>query len=391
MNQSVRRRWINWERIGVLMRKELTQVWREPRLRILLVGPPLLQLIIFGYAVNLDVEDVPLAWYDQDRSPVSRELLAAFAGSEYFRVVAAPTTGSEVEHLLDAGTVNAVISVPPDFSEDVKRGRTARLQVLIDGSNSNTASMVSAYIGGVVEGFARDLLGRQAQHRLVAMGRPVELRVPQVVLERRIWFNPELQSQDYFIPGVVVNIIGIVTVMLTALAIVRERELGTLEQLIVTPIRVVELMLGKTLPFALIGLLEVSLVVSAAVLVFDMPFRGSFLVLLTGAVLFLLTTLGTGLLISTLSGTQQQAMMASFFFFLPSFMLSGFAFPIRNMPVPIQYLTLANAVRHFLELSRGVFVQGVGWSVLWPQLLALLLIGLAMLGFAVLRFHKRLD
>lgn len=373
------------------MRKELTQVWREPRLRILLIGPPLLQLILFGYAVNLDVEDVPLAWYDQDRSFDSRDLLAAFAGSPYFRVVALPGTGLEVERLLDSGTVNAVIAVPPDFSEDVKRGRTARVQVLIDGSNSNTASVVSAYVGGVVEDFARDLLRRQAEHRLAAMAQPVEIAVPQVVLERRIWFNPELQSQDYFIPGVVVNIIGIVTVMLTALAIVRERELGTLEQLIVTPIRVVELMLGKTLPFALVGLLEVSLVVSAAILVFDMPFRGSFLVLLTGAVLFLLTTLGTGLLISTLSGTQQQAMMASFFFFLPSFMLSGFAFPVRNMPVPIRYLTLANAVRHFLEVSRGVLVQGVGWSVLWPQLVALLLIGLGMLTFAVLRFHKRLD
>ena len=214
---------------------------------------------------------------------------------------------------------------------------------------------------------------------------------PLLSAESRIWFNVDLKSQNYFVPGVLVNIIALVTIMLTAMAIVREKEIGTMEQLMVTPIRPVELMLGKTLPFAAVGLLEVLLVTGAALLIFRVPFRGSLLLLLGCAAAFLLTTLGSGLLISTVSATQQQAMMASFFFFMPAFMLSGFDFPIRNMPLVVQVLTYLNPVRYFMEIVRGIFLKGIGLTVLWPQVTALLVLGTALIGLSILRFHKRLD
>jgi ABC-2 type transport system permease protein len=206
-----------------------------------------------------------------------------------------------------------------------------------------------------------------------------------------VWFNPLLYSRDYFVPGVVVNIVALVTMMLTAMSIVREKEIGTMEQLMVTPIRPIELMVGKLLPFAAVGLVEVAFITIAAFVVFGVPFQGSPLVLLLGAALFILTTLGMGLFMSTISETQQQALMSSFFFFMPAFMLSGFAFPIRNMPVAVQYLTYLNPVRYMMEIVRGVFLKGIGVEVLWPQMLALLVYGVAILVFSALRFHKRLD
>ncbi len=240
--------------------------------------------------------------------------------------------------------------------------------------------------------YAARIQGEQPKVQLMASRpNPASLKVPLLSVQSRIWFNVDLRSQNYYVPGVVVNIIALVTLMLTAMAIVREKEIGTMEQLMVTPIRPIELILGKTLPFAAIGLLEVVLVTSAALLIFKIPFRGSVVLLLGCAAAFLLSSLGAGLLISTVSKTQQQAMMASFFFFMPAFMLSGFAFPIRNMPLAVQYLTYLNPVRYFMEIVRGIFLKGIGLAVLWPQIMALLLLGTALVGLSVLRFQKRLD
>ncbi|MEK7846186.1 MAG: ABC transporter permease, partial [Nitrospinota bacterium] len=216
-------------------------------------------------------------------------------------------------------------------------------------------------------------------------------QIPSLTVQSRIWFNPELISQDYFVPGIVVNIITMVTIMLTAMAIVREKEIGTMEQLMVTPIRPVELILGKTLPFVIVGLADVVLITVAALLIFNIPFRGSGILLMGCSILFLLTTLGVGLFISTVSQTQQQAMMSSFFFFMPTFMLSGFAFPIRNMPVIVQYLTYLNPVRYFIEITRGIFLKGSGINVLWQQMVALLIFGIIIMGLSVSRFRKRID
>ncbi|HPQ15106.1 MAG TPA: ABC transporter permease [Bryobacteraceae bacterium] len=384
-----------WRRIREIVRKEFRQTLREPRMRILLFLPPLVQLIVFGYAVNLDVDNARIAWMDQDRSPLSRELRASFEGSGHFEIRANPTSQAEAQLLLDEGKVQAVVAVLPGFHRDILRGETSSVQVLVDGTNSNTASIISSYAGQVVARFSSSMLARQQREKLVgrtaATGGPVGLGVPQVDVRSRVWFNPDLRSRNYFVPGVVVNIITLVTLMLTAMAIVREKEIGTMEQLMVTPIRPFELMLGKTLPFAAAGLFDVILITVAALLVFAIPFRGSVVLLLLCSCLFLLTTVGVGLFVSTISNTQQQALMASFFFFMPAFMLSGFAFPIRNMPLVVQWLSYANPMRYFIEIVRGVFLKGTGVETLWPQMTALLVYGGVIMSLSALRFHKRLD
>ncbi|PYV43472.1 MAG: ABC transporter permease [Acidobacteria bacterium] len=384
-----------WHRIREIVRKEFYQALREPRMRLLLVLPPVIQLIVFGYAVNLDVENSRVAWMDQDHTPASRELRAAFQGSRYFQITNTLTQESEGRQLLDQGKVQAMVRVLPGFSRDILGGQTAAVEILVEGSNSNTAAIVSSYATQVVSAYANQVLARQQAIRLVgastSAGIPISLRLPSLTVNSRVWFNPSLRSRNYFVPGVVVNIIALITIMLTAMSIVREKEIGTMEQLMVTPIRPVELVLGKVLPFALVGLLEVILVTAAALLVFRIPFRGSGFLLLGCSILFLLTTLGAGLFISTISQTQQQAMMASFLFFMPAFMLSGFTFPIHNMPVAVQYLTYANPLRYFVEIVRGIFLKGIGISILWPQMLTLTAIGLAVLGSSSLRFRKRLE
>ena len=263
----------------------------------------------------------------------------------------------------------------------------------MDGTNSNTASLVSNYAASVIAEFSGDLMREQQAVKIMARapGAAVSLAAPQVTARSRVWFNPDLYSRNYFIPGVIANIIMMVTLMLTALGIVREKEIGTMEQLMVTPMRPIELMLGKTLPFAIVGLLDVVLITGVALLVFHIPLHGSFLLLLLCASLFLMTSLGAGLFLSTISNTQQQAMMSSFFFSMPAFMLSGFAFPIRNMPVAVQYLTYLNPVRYFIEIVRGIFLKGAGVSVLWPQMLALTIYGTVVLGLSAARFRKKLD
>jgi ABC-2 type transport system permease protein len=381
------------ERLKEIIRKEFRQAFREPRMRTLLFLPPIIQLLVFGYAVNLDVDHSRMAWVDRDRTPESRELLAAFQGSGRFEVVATPENDREMQALLDSDRVDLIVSVLPNFARDIQRGRATSAQILINGTNSNTASIVSGYASSIVASYASRVMEEQGRARLMAQRAQtaVHFAVPQLNLQSRVWFNPDLRSRNYFVPGIVVNIITVVTLMLTAMAIVREKEIGTMEQLMVTPIRPIELMLGKTLPFALVGLVDVALVVTVALLLFHVPFRGSVLFLFASACLFLMTSLGAGLFISTISRTQQQAMMTTFLFFQPFFLLSGFAFPIRNMPEPIQYLTLLNPVRYFIEIVRGVFLKGSGPTVLWPQMLALGSFGVVILTLSAIRFHKRLD
>ena len=382
-----------WERIRVILRKEFIQALRDPRMRILLFLPPVIQLLVFGFAVNLDVDHARIAWMDMDRSPLSRELREQFTGSGRFDIVSLPENELDVQRALDQGDAEAVVRVLPGFERDVRRGRPQAVQVLLDGTNSNTASLVSSYAASIVAGFSSAVSVQQQNVRILARspGSAANTTFPQVTARTRVWFNPDLYSRNYFVPGVVANIIFMVTLMLTALAIVREKEIGTMEQLMVTPLRPLELMLGKTLPFAVVGLVDVVLITAVALLVFHIPFRGSPGLLLFCSALFLMTSLGAGLFLSTISQTQQQAMMANFFFSTPAFMLSGFAFPIRNMPVAVQYLTYLNPMRYFIEIVRGIFLKGVGVTVLWPQMAALAVYGVAALGLSVMRFHKTLD
>lgn len=367
------------DRIRVLMRKEFRQALREPRMRMLLIAPPLVQMVVFGFAVNLDVENAAIAWMDQDRTSWSREAEAAFEGSTRFTIVDRLDREAEIADVLDRGKAVAVVRVLPGFGARMARGGPPDVQILIDGADSNTAALVASYARGVL-----DRLGEERRRP------PGESRA-RLAPRARVWFNPELKSRNYFVPGVVVNIIALITVMLTALSIVREKEIGTMEQLMVTPIRPMELMLGKTIPFAAIGMFQLALLTTLAQLVFRVPFRGSYLLLAASAAVFLLTTLGAGLFISTISGTQQQAMMTFFLMFFPMFLLSGFTFPIRSMPLPIQYVTYLNPVRYFMEIVRGLFLKGVGLDVLWPQIAILGVIGVSVLGLSTLRFRKHLD
>ena len=410
------------QRLARIIRKEFIQVLRDPRMRGMLILPPLIQLLIFGYAVNLDVDNAKIAWMDQDRTPESRQLLSEFEGSGRFQIVAAPDSDAAMQRLMDRGQVNAVVRVLPGFARDIERGRTTSVQVLLDGTNSNTASLVSGYAAQTIGRYSSEVVGRQQRAAMIGLTAPaigstpagnestsserggnssssnlqppqasMAQPVPDIVSRSRVWFNPDLRSRNYFIPGVIVNIITIVTLSLTAMAIVREKEIGTMEQLMVTPIRPVELILGKTLPFVLVGFWDMLLVLGASLLLFHIPFRGSFGLLLLSTLLFLLTTLGAGLFISTVARTQQQAMMATGIFFQPFFMLSGFTFPIRNMPQVAQWLTYLNPVRFFMEIVRGVFLQGAGFQALWPQMAALAIFGVTILGLSISRFHKQLE
>ena len=370
------------ERILEMMRKEFRQAFRDPRARVVMIAPPIIQLLVFGFAVNLDVENIRTAWVDADCTPQSRQLRSEFEGSRYFHVLYEPQSQSEIDSLLDHGRVDLVVRVDKGFAADVLRGRTARVQILLDGTNSNTASIVA--------GYARRLLTQFASHVSSSFSN-LPPPASHLQLRPRIWFNANLRSRDYFIPGVIALVITVTTMILTALALVREKEIGTLEQLMVTPLRPVELMLGKTMPFALVGLFDVLLVTALALIVFRVPLRGEIALLFAGAALYVMTTLGIGLFISTVSQTQQQAMMLSFFFTFPIILLSGFAFPIANMPEVIRWLTYLNPMRYFLEIVRAVFLKGVGVAILWPQFAALAVLGVAILGVNSLRFRKRLE
>lgn len=362
----------SFERVFEIVRKEFLQVLRDPRLvRVILIAP-LLQLMMFGYAVSTDVRNVATFVVDHDHSQPSRDLVDAFTASGYFRVAGASARAADAVTWLDRGDAMAALVIPVGFAADLAIGR-ARVQLLLDGSDSNTATVARGYAESIVQNFGA---ARTSGATLA-----LELR-------ERAWFNPDLSSRDYNVPAVIGAIILLVALLLTSLAVVREREIGTLEQLMVSPLTAGELIMGKTLPFALISLLDLALVFALALWWFKVPFVGSVAVLLLASVLYLLGTLGTGLLISTVSRTQQEAFMTSFLVFMPLLLLSGFMFPVASMPEPFQWLTLANPLRHYLEIVRGVFLKGAGIQALWPQFLYLLAMGVGLLWFAASRFSK---
>jgi ABC-2 type transport system permease protein len=381
------------ERIFAIIRKELSQLFRNRRSRLFLFVPPMFQLIIFGYAVNLDVDNLRMGWMDMDQTPQSHDLLAAFQGSGRFLLTALPQSEKDIQDVLDRGKAQVIVRVLPGFGRDILLGRPTSAQILVDGTNSNTASLASAYTSQVVGAYSASVATPQLQSRMMAragMG-TMSMRVGRITDSARVWFNPDLRSRNYFVPGVICNLIMVVTVMLTAMAIVREKELGTMEQLMVTPIRPMELMIGKMVPAALVGMLDLFLMTTAALLIFSIPFRGNPFVLVLSAALFLLTSLGMGLFISTIASTQQQAIMSSSLIAIPTFMLSGFAYPIRNMPIAVQYFTYLNPLRYLIEIVRGIFLKGTGISVLWPQMLTLLVYGVVVMGLSASSFRKKLD
>ena len=372
-----------FERLKAMLIKEFIQVFRDPRMRIVLFVLPILQTVIFGYAVNMDVRNIPTAIFDRDNSRESRELTAIIASSGHFRITERIASAAEARRLLDRGTVRVVVVIEHDFSEQLRRGATTPVQLLLDGSDSNTAGVIMGYLARLANNYNSRL---QTDYAVRRLGQA--LRVGRVELASRAWFNANLESPPFYVPAVITNILFIITMLLSSMAIVREKEIGTIEQVIVTPIRKGEFILGKTIPFVLIGYIDVGLISLVSMLVFDVPMRGSWLLLFLATTLFLMSSLGIGLLISTVSQTQQQAMMSAFFIIFPAMLLSGFAFPINNMPLPAQWLTLLNPLRYYMVAIRGIFLKGVGIDILWPQLAALAAIGLVLLSVAVARFRK---
>ncbi|MBP7864806.1 MAG: ABC transporter permease [Acidobacteria bacterium] len=374
-----------WERIRHMIRKEFIQVLRDPRTRGVIFVLPIVQLLVFSYAVNTDVTHIALAVRDADGTAASRALVTRFTGSGYFDRVFDAADERDIQHAMDHGWVQATLDIPRGFGAELEGGRTAEVQFLLDGSDSNTS--------GIIQQYAIGILGVYNSEQLKLRIRRLTGEAPAggVELRARAFFNENLDSRNFFIPGVIALMITLVTLILTSLAVVREKEAGTMEQLMVTPIRPKEIIIGKTVPFAVIGFVDIILVTVVGVAWFGVPIRGNLLLLAGATVIYLLSTLGIGLFISTISGTQQQALMSTFFFFLPAIMLSGFMFPIANMPEAVQWITYANPMRYYLVIVRFIFLKGVGADLLWPYIAVLAGMGFATLGAAVLRFRKTLQ
>jgi ABC-2 type transport system permease protein len=373
---------VTWIRIRELVRKEFIILFRDVRNRRVLIVAPLIQLILFGYVVNYDIRDIRVAVIDHSRTNESRMLIDSLGGNKTFRVTYYPKDDRELENLLLEGSVDIGLKIAPDMASRIRKGQTSAVEVLADGSTSNMASIRISYTVLVLDRFntsmIRELYGQDLDYG------HIDARI-------RTWYNPNLDSQNFFVPAIVSFVIMLISLLLTSIAVIREREQGTMEQLVVSPLKPVELILGKTIPYIIISLIQMVVVTLIAKFWFNIPVAGSVLLLFFASCLFLLSTLGVGLFISTVSSTQQQAMMTTFFFILPFFMLSGFVFPIANMPVVVQWLTYLDPLRFFLVITRGIFLKGVGFHVLWPQFLALAVLGFVLFAGAIARFRKRLD
>ncbi|MHB8136778.1 MAG: ABC transporter permease [Smithellaceae bacterium] len=373
---------MSWPRVRELVRKEFIQLLRDKRNRAVLFVAPIIQMLVFGYVVNYDIRTIRVAVVDYSHTQESRNLTDAFEGSRIFSITHFLNNERVFEDLLLRGRVDMGIKIPPDFAAIIRKGQTAPIQIIADGSMSNMAALRMAYATTVLDQFNRATL-RELYPQHMSYGR-IDARI-------RTWYNPNIESQHFFVPGIVAFVIMLISLLLTSIAIIREKEAGTMEQIIVTPLKSYEFILGKTIPYIIISLLQLTVVIIAAIYWFEIPLVGSVLLLFFAACLFLLSTLGIGLFISTISRTQQQAMMTTFFFILPFFMLSGFVFPIANMPDVVQWLTYLNPLRYFLVILRGIFLKGVGLDVLWPQYLFLAILGTIVFSGAIVRFKKRLD
>jgi len=372
-----------FERIKQILIKEFIQIFRDPRARRIVFVMPVFQVIMFGYAVTTDVKHVQTAIFDKDNSIYSRTLRDRLIKSGYFEIKEVISEEHQIRDLLDHGRVQVVVDINKGFGQSLTHSGKAPVQFLVDGTDSNTAAIVLNYSGKIVAQYAQEILAERSARLL---GR--SLPVGQVQMESRAWFNENLESRNFYVPGVIALLVMVITLLLTSMAVVREKEIGTMEQIMVTPITAKEFILGKTTPFALISFVDVLLISLVGVYWFDVPIRGNLLLLLAATGFYLMTTLGMGLFISTVSRTQQQAMMSAFFFQFPATLLSGFVFPIANMPEVVQWLTYFNPLRYFLVIIRGIFLKGVGVTILWPHLLALAVMGSIILWSASKRFKK---
>ncbi len=357
--------------IKEIITKEFLQIKKDKRMLFFIFMPPVIQLFIFGYAVVFDVKNISTAICDLENKYESREIIRKLESSGYFKIKYYTKLPKEMEYLIEKGKVKVLIQINEGFSRKMKKEKGGEIQIIIDGTDTNISSIASGYLNNIF----LDISNKK--------NLPVEFKT-------RVWFNPNLESRNYNVPGIIAMIITLTCILLTSMSIVREREMGTLEQILVTPIRPMELMLGKTIPFIIIGYIEMSLVLIISLTFFKIPLKGSILLLFFSAGIYIIACLGVGLFISIVSKTMQQAMMGSFFFFFPSIILSGFMFPIENMPEAIQYLTYLNPFRYFLIIIRGIFLKGNGIDILWREIFPLFLISAGLLIFGIIKFRKRI-
>ncbi|MCX5710917.1 MAG: ABC transporter permease [Candidatus Omnitrophica bacterium] len=374
-----------FERIRAILIKEFKQIFRDPRMKTVIFITPLIQIILFGYAANKDINYVPTAIFDRDNTSESRELLRRFTYSKYFVPEHFINNEREQTKLLDRGVTTVVIHIDRGFGRNLEAGKDAAVQLAFDGTDSNTAMIVMGYANTIIGDYQQELSKNEA----LATGKIGS--VPSVDLRDRAWFNGNLISRNYYLPGVIATIVTMMSLLLSAMAIVKEKEIGTMEQLTVSPIMPIELIAGKLLPFGVIALVQITLVTLLGVLWFHLPLRGNLFLLLFSTCIYLFTTLGIGLFISTVSSTQQEAMMSVFLFYMPTVLLSGFAYPIANMPQVIQWFTILNPLRYFMVVIRSIFLKGSGIDILWVQLVPLFFMGLIVIGFSTLKFRKAMS
>jgi ABC-2 type transport system permease protein len=372
-------------RLRRMLIKEFLQLLRDPKMRVIIFVAPVIQLTIFAFALTTDVDNIETVLMDRDHTPQSREVAARFTGSGYFRVVARAATPEDVDRALDTGEARAALVILPGFARDILSGRSGQVQVVTDGTDSNSAALVNGYATRIVQGYALDLLSER-------MRRAGFERTPSGVdVRARAWFNPNMESKYFYVPGLVAVMMVVVTLILTSIAIVREKEIGTIEQIMVTPIRGVEFILGKCLPFIVIGYLLMTFMLALCMVLFGIRIMGSWLLLYVLSGIFLAGNTGLALIISVSARTQQQALLTAFFFLMPSILLSGFMFPVANMPEPVQYATMLNPLRWYLEILRGVMLKGVGLSDLVRPVLGQTVLAVVFVVVAVMRFRKNLE
>jgi ABC-2 type transport system permease protein len=378
---------INWKlfilRVKAIARKEFIQLMRDKRMLFIAFMAPIIQLTLFGYAATLDVKSVPVVVCDMDQSMQSRAIINDITASGYFVIQSKVASIHDVKKSLDDGTAMVGIVIPEGLERDINGGKKAHIQTIIDGSNAIYATMVRSYLERIITNRALELSAKQMSRNGLQPFTPLNI-------QPRIWYNPTLKSRDFMVPGVFALVLMIISTVLTSMAIVKEKERGTIEQLIVTPIKPIELIAGKLLPFSIISFIDIALVTMVAVFWFRIPLHGSFILLFLLSALFMLTTLGLGLFISTVSKTQQQAMMIAMLIIMPIILLSGVMSPIDNMPVPVQYFTFLIPLRYFIVIVRYIFMKGAGMGILWPDVVALALFGIVLFLLSVSRFNKRI-
>lgn len=370
-------------RIRQMLHKEFLQMFRDVRMRMVVLVMPLVQMTVLAFALTTDVKNISTAVVDPDNSPESRRLVAEFTGGDYFSVTHRLATDNQVQELLDAGRVRAVIRIPMHFAGDIRSGKAVTVQLLVDGTLSNDASVTLNYASQAVDHFNQRMTADQAGV-VPVVSAPMAIRT-------RAWYNPNLESKYYFVPGLIAVMLILIGLVLASMAIVREKEIGTIEQVMVTPIRRVEFIMGKTLPFLATGMVTMTLMFLIARVIFGIRIQGSLPLLYATATIYIVGNLGMALLVSVTARTQQQALLTAFFILVPAILLSGFIFPIRNMPEIIQWITVLNPMRWFLQVLHGIVVKGVGIRILWLPIGAQVILATGFLILAVSRFRKTLE